>query len=251
MQVALDETLSNVFTHALAGAAEGTRQVGLGVRRIGRRVELEVIDDGPGFDPTRALVDSAATRITERRPGGVGLLFVRAMTDETGFLRQDGHNRLVMAVPPARGELRRGRLNGDLGSGRGRVGGAARRRACEQRQCARTRKPAGGIGGEWLPVDRGGPVAAGAYDQCGLPYAAARREGGESGGRSRWCFAGCRHDAGTVRGWWLPRDVHGRRLAQRGDPSGGASAEGIGTRDSGERRRVFENRSYAFCQRSR
>ena len=98
LQVALDETLSNVFTHALAGAAEGTRQVGLGLRRVGRRVELEVIDDGPWFDPTRALVDSAATRITQRRPGGVGLLFVKAVTDDTVFLRQDGHNRLIMIV---------------------------------------------------------------------------------------------------------------------------------------------------------
>jgi serine/threonine-protein kinase RsbW len=98
LQVALDETLSNVFTHALADAAEGARQVGLGLRRLIGRVELEVTDDGPEFDPTRALVDSAATRITERRPGGVGLLFVKCLIDEMHFIRQDGHNRLIMAV---------------------------------------------------------------------------------------------------------------------------------------------------------
>jgi anti-sigma regulatory factor (Ser/Thr protein kinase) len=98
LHVALDETLSNVLTHALAGAAEGTRQVALALRRAGRRVELEMIDDGPAFDPTRALVGSAATRITERRAGGVGLLFVKTVMDDIVFRRQDGHNRLIMVV---------------------------------------------------------------------------------------------------------------------------------------------------------
>jgi serine/threonine-protein kinase RsbW len=104
LEIALDETLSNVFIHALAGAAEGSRQVSLCLRRLAERVELEVTDDGPEFDPTQVLTANAAVRITDRRVGGVGLLFVRTLTNDITYTRQNGHNRLTVSVQLGRTE---------------------------------------------------------------------------------------------------------------------------------------------------
>jgi anti-sigma regulatory factor (Ser/Thr protein kinase) len=108
LQLVLDEVLSNIVTHA--GLPAGEHSVALAVRRLGGHIELEVIDDGPAFDPTgrdaedRAESDAEdrAERIRERRPGGVGLLFIRRLMDEVRFSRQDAHNRLTLALrlPP-------------------------------------------------------------------------------------------------------------------------------------------------------
>jgi serine/threonine-protein kinase RsbW len=104
LQIALDEVLSNIITHGLADARAGSREIGLGVRVGGGQVELRVIDDGPAFDPAAAMDGAAGTRIAERREGGVGLLFVRALMDEVRVSRHDGRNHLVLykrLAPPA------------------------------------------------------------------------------------------------------------------------------------------------------
>jgi serine/threonine-protein kinase RsbW len=95
-QVALDEVLSNVMAHALAGAPEGKREIGLCVRIRVDRIELEVTDDGPAFDPTGITPEPQATRIAGRREGGVGLLFVRSLMDDVRFSRPAGRNCLTL-----------------------------------------------------------------------------------------------------------------------------------------------------------
>lgn len=88
--VVLDEVLSNVVNHALAGSEPGTREVRLRIRLMPTMVQLQIIDDGPPFDP-------AAYRAKERPPeGGAGLLFVRGLMDEVKFTRWRGHNRLTV-----------------------------------------------------------------------------------------------------------------------------------------------------------
>jgi serine/threonine-protein kinase RsbW len=91
--VVLDEVLSNVVTHGLVGAAEGKREIRLRIRLRPETVELEVIDDGPAFDPTAF---TPRTGAVERRLGGAGLLFVRALMDEVRFIRQADRNCLTL-----------------------------------------------------------------------------------------------------------------------------------------------------------
>jgi serine/threonine-protein kinase RsbW len=91
--VALDEVLSNVVHHGLAGAMEGEREIRLCVRLRPGTVELDVVDDGPAFDPTAA---SPVTLAADRRMGGAGLLFVRALMDEVRFTRQGDRNCLTL-----------------------------------------------------------------------------------------------------------------------------------------------------------
>jgi serine/threonine-protein kinase RsbW len=91
--VALDEVLSNVVHHGLAGAMEGEREIRLCVRLRPETVELEVVDDGPAFDPTAVV---SVIPAADRRVGGAGLLFVRALMDEVRFTRQGDRNCLTL-----------------------------------------------------------------------------------------------------------------------------------------------------------
>lgn len=93
LMVVLDEVLSNVVHHGLAGAMDGKREIGLCVRLRSETVELVVVDDGPAFDPT--IFASGATE-AGRRLGGAGLLFVRALMDEVRFKRQGDRNYLTL-----------------------------------------------------------------------------------------------------------------------------------------------------------
>ena len=91
--VVLDEVLSNVVNHGLAGAMEGEREIRLAVRLRPETVELDVVDDGPAFDPTTV---APATLAADRRVGGAGLLFVRALMDEVRFIRHEDRNCLTL-----------------------------------------------------------------------------------------------------------------------------------------------------------
>jgi serine/threonine-protein kinase RsbW len=91
--VVLDEVLSNVVHHALAGSMEGEREIRLCVRLRPEAVELDVVDDGPAFDPTTV---ASAKLAADRRVGGAGLLFVRALMDEVRFTRKGDRNCLTL-----------------------------------------------------------------------------------------------------------------------------------------------------------
>src|SRR6185437_5710608 len=84
--VILDEVLSNILNHGLAGAPAGSREIVLQARLLSAAVELEVIDDGPAFDPTTHIEKG------RRREGGAGLLFVQKLMDEVRFTRRNGRN---------------------------------------------------------------------------------------------------------------------------------------------------------------
>ena len=91
--VVLDEVLSNVILHGLCDVAAGAATVRLDLRIGPCEVALTVTDNGPAFDMTTAVPLPAAKRAAERSPGGVGLLFVRALMDEVCYARVNGTNQ--------------------------------------------------------------------------------------------------------------------------------------------------------------
>ncbi len=92
LQVVLDEVLSNIIRHG----GPGHTPILLELRRGEQDVELAVTDDGPPFDPRDVEPVAVQTRIAERRLGGAGLSFVRALVDEIDLVRRDGRNRLAL-----------------------------------------------------------------------------------------------------------------------------------------------------------
>src|SRR5262249_2512125 len=74
--LALEEVLSNVIRHAYD---DGDRhEIMIAVRTSGRRVEMQIVDDGRGFDPVSAPAVDLAVPLERRRIGGLGIHLLRA-----------------------------------------------------------------------------------------------------------------------------------------------------------------------------
>lgn len=98
LQVALDEVIANIINHGLRGIPQGTRPIRIYLRRRSNEVEVEIVDDGPQFDPTSAVAPRPANEHDVRRLGGAGLPFLRALMDDMIYLRQGDLNQLVLRV---------------------------------------------------------------------------------------------------------------------------------------------------------
>ena len=94
IHVVLDEILSNSIRHGLAGAASHAIAVTLDLSDGEIRIEVE--DDGAAYDPTQAPAPMLEGTLEERTEGGLGMAFVRGLTDSIEYRRIAGRNRLVM-----------------------------------------------------------------------------------------------------------------------------------------------------------
>ena len=92
--VVLDEVLSNSIRHGLAGAPSHKIAVSLAFSE--GEITIEVEDDGVPYDPTKAPAADIGGTLEERKTGGLGLAFVRLLTDSVEYRRIDGRNRLVL-----------------------------------------------------------------------------------------------------------------------------------------------------------
>jgi len=88
LNVSLDEILNNIICYAYEDAEPHDITVRLQLRR--ESVEAVVEDDGKPFDPLA--VATPRPRSAERE-GGVGLHFVRSLTDQVKYTRRDGINQ--------------------------------------------------------------------------------------------------------------------------------------------------------------
>jgi serine/threonine-protein kinase RsbW len=103
MLTTLDEVMSNVVRHALAGRA-GAIDVTMACQ--GAEVRLEVADGGPPFNPLLAPAPDTAAPLEARQAGGLGIALVRALTDDVGYERRDHRNHLTMRWRRDAGESR-------------------------------------------------------------------------------------------------------------------------------------------------
>jgi anti-sigma regulatory factor (Ser/Thr protein kinase) len=90
--VVLDELISNAIRHGLGGAAGHEIQIALD--HAGDAVSVEIEHGGVAFDPTLAPAPVLATTLAERKPGGVGIAFVRNLTDSFEYQRVGERNRI-------------------------------------------------------------------------------------------------------------------------------------------------------------
>jgi serine/threonine-protein kinase RsbW len=91
LDLAVEEWATNVCRHAYRG---GNGTVWVAVRREGPTLVVELSDEGSPFDPTTAAEPDVSLPLTERSPGGLGLMLMRRMVDELSYKR-DGHRNVV------------------------------------------------------------------------------------------------------------------------------------------------------------
>jgi anti-sigma regulatory factor (Ser/Thr protein kinase) len=92
--IVLDELVSNSIRHGLASAPGHSISISLDV--AAGEVLMEIEDDGVPFDPTRAQAPVLAATLAQRKPGGIGIAFVRQLMDSIEYGRIGGRNRLLL-----------------------------------------------------------------------------------------------------------------------------------------------------------
>ena len=97
--VAVEEAFVNICRYAYQGA-EGEVTLGCGGDADGFAVEI--VDQGVAFDLLSLPDPDITAGILEREIGGLGVAFIRKLTDEVSYRRQGGQNilRMVLHVPP-------------------------------------------------------------------------------------------------------------------------------------------------------
>ena len=94
IHIVLDEVLSNAIRHGLAGAA--SHEIAVTLELSEGEIRIEVEDDGVAYDPTQAAAPVLAGALEERKEGGLGVAFIRALTNSIEYRRIGERNRVVL-----------------------------------------------------------------------------------------------------------------------------------------------------------
>ena len=90
LRVAVEEAVTNVISYAHATTIVLTSEVRDAV------LWLTVTDDGQPFDPTTAPMADTSIPADQREEGGLGILFIRRMSDALEYRRENGRNILTI-----------------------------------------------------------------------------------------------------------------------------------------------------------
>ncbi len=94
LALVIEEAASNVIRHGFADGRLGDGSVS--IKRDGDRVTVEIVDDGPPFDPLSVPPPDPDTPLMERKVGGLGVEMMRRMTDQQIYRRDNGQNHLTL-----------------------------------------------------------------------------------------------------------------------------------------------------------
>jgi anti-sigma regulatory factor (Ser/Thr protein kinase) len=97
IELAVEEALVNVISYAYQGGPAGDVQVRCSVRD-GRWLVIEIIDSGTPFDVLAAPPPDLTAPVEERRTGGLGIHFIKRLTDRAAYRREGGRNILELRV---------------------------------------------------------------------------------------------------------------------------------------------------------
>jgi len=93
VMTALDEVMANVVRHALGGRAGS---IDVTFARDRQALVVEVADDAAPFDPLSLPAPNTTAPLDARRPGGLGLMLVRALADDVRYERRADRNHLTL-----------------------------------------------------------------------------------------------------------------------------------------------------------
>ena len=94
LQLALEETVTNVISHGYKDGGAHTFTVRLAVHE--RRITAIVTDDAPAFDPLIRPEVDIHLPLDQRPIGGLGVHLVKKLMDRVHYEHRDGQNRLTL-----------------------------------------------------------------------------------------------------------------------------------------------------------
>ena len=96
VNLVLEEVGLNVMTH---GQEAGASELEVFLTSDAETTTIEIVDDGPRFDPLQdAPLPDPEASLDERPIGGLGIHLVRTMMDEVSYRYEDGKNRLTLVT---------------------------------------------------------------------------------------------------------------------------------------------------------
>jgi serine/threonine-protein kinase RsbW len=94
VELALEETLVNIFTHAFP---DGDGEVTVTCTGDAQQpFEIRIEDEGPPFDLLQQERPDTTAGIDDRQPGGLGIHLIRQMMQEVMYRREAGKNIIVL-----------------------------------------------------------------------------------------------------------------------------------------------------------
>jgi anti-sigma regulatory factor (Ser/Thr protein kinase) len=95
IELATEEALVNIFDYAYPDCAG---EVEINYRKADdTRLILEILDKGIPFDPLSLSEPDLVADISDRKVGGLGVFFIREMTDDVRYGRDGDTNVLTLA----------------------------------------------------------------------------------------------------------------------------------------------------------
>jgi len=96
LKLIIDEVCSNLIMHGYKGMEVGS--IGLTLRVLKDKVLVQIKDTGHPFDPSFMDQPDSSDDINKREIGGLGLYFVKKITDELSYESKNGVNLLSMTI---------------------------------------------------------------------------------------------------------------------------------------------------------
>ena len=90
VNLVVEELVTNVIVHGFRAQAHGWLR--LRVRHEADHLTVELCDNAPAFNPFRVPPPQFTPSVEEREIGGLGIHFVRVLTDGWSYRREAGQN---------------------------------------------------------------------------------------------------------------------------------------------------------------
>ncbi|HCB13044.1 MAG TPA: ATP-binding protein [Gammaproteobacteria bacterium] len=100
LELAVEEALVNVFNYAYEGRTRAGA-VFCQVTVQAGALTVDIVDDGPPFDPLARTDPDTNLELDQRQPGGLGILLIKRLIDEVSYRREDGRNVLSLRITQA------------------------------------------------------------------------------------------------------------------------------------------------------
>ena len=94
VNVALDETISNILKYGYEDDAE--HEIEVAIVSSQARIALTVIDDGKEFNPLKYMAACPDLPLEQREPGRLGIRILRELFDDVTYRREDLRNHLTL-----------------------------------------------------------------------------------------------------------------------------------------------------------
>jgi serine/threonine-protein kinase RsbW len=83
LELAVDEACANVIEHAYG--SDSTREVTVKATLDSTAVQIRIIDNGRGFDPSTVTETDLDSLIRQRKSGGLGMRLIKSVMDEVKY----------------------------------------------------------------------------------------------------------------------------------------------------------------------